>query len=59
MLIVSNEILDNFNAVMAQKQIPANQRQDYRKWFRYFLDFRAKYSPPDQGLNRFGCAWKS
>ncbi len=47
MLPVPDEILKNFDAMMEQKSVAANLRNDYRKWLRYFLDFRAKYSPPD------------
>ncbi|HEX9020496.1 MAG TPA: integron integrase [Nitrospirota bacterium] len=47
MLTISEEILQKFNAEMGKKSVPENQRQDYRKWLRYFLDFHVKYSPPD------------
>lgn len=40
-------ILDQFNALLKQLKIPVGIHNDYRKWLRYFLDFRAKYSPPD------------
>jgi integron integrase len=40
-------MLTAFNAVMESKAVPAALRSDYRKWLRYFLDFRAKYRPPD------------
>jgi len=32
---------------MKQRNIPADAHNDYRKWLRYFLDFRAKHSLPD------------
>jgi hypothetical protein len=47
MLAVPDEILRAFDTMMEKKTVSANRRQDYRKWLRYFLDFRAKYSPPD------------
>ncbi len=47
MLPIPNEILKPFDAVMEQKPIPPALRPHYRKWLRYYLDFRVKYSPPD------------
>ncbi len=44
---IPGEILKPFDAVMERKSIPLQRRQDYRKWLRYFLDFRSKYPPPD------------
>jgi len=37
-----------FNAVTEQKSVPVGLRDDYRKWLKYFLDFRVKYPPPDK-----------
>ena len=47
MIPIPDEILKPFDAVMEKKSIPSQLRPDYRKWLRYFLDFHAKYSPPD------------
>jgi site-specific recombinase XerD len=44
---VPDDILRAFETLMEKKAVSASFRQDYRKWLRYFLDFRAKYSPPD------------
>jgi len=44
---IPTNILTQFNAMLKQRNIPVNAHNDYRKWLRYFLDFRAKYSPPD------------
>lgn len=41
---IANEILRDFNAIMQKTSVAANLRQDYRKWLRYFLDFREKYA---------------
>ncbi len=41
------DILTQFNTVLEQKRIPTAMRDDYRKWLLYYLDFRAKYPPPD------------
>jgi hypothetical protein len=47
MLPIHDETLRPFDAIMEKKSIPLRLRTDYRKWLRYFLDFRAKYTPPD------------
>lgn len=47
MQTIPENILDQFNALLKQLKIPVAAHNDYRKWLRYFLDFRAKYSPPD------------
>jgi hypothetical protein len=44
---IPKDILARFDAILKQRNIPAETHTDYRKWLRYFLDFRAKYSPPD------------
>jgi integrase len=47
MLPIPDEILKPFDAVMERKPIPPALRSHYRKWLRYYLDFRGKYPPPD------------
>jgi integron integrase len=47
MLIIPDEILIPFDAIMRQKAIPQHLQPHYRKWLRYYLDFRVKYPPPD------------
>ncbi len=44
---IPDDILKQFNAVLEQKTVPSSLRDDYRKWLRYYLDFRVKYPPPD------------
>ncbi len=44
---IPDDILRQFNAVLAQKAVPSSLRDDYRKWLKYYLDFRVKYPPPD------------
>jgi hypothetical protein len=44
---IPEDILSQFNAVLEQKAVSATLRDDYRKWLRYYLDFRVKYSLPD------------
>jgi len=47
MLSISPDILKQFDAVLEKKAVPFTIRADYRKWLRYYLDFRAKYQLPD------------
>ena len=44
---IPEDILSQFNAVLEQKAVSATLRDDYRKWLRYYLDFRVKYPLPD------------
>jgi integron integrase len=44
---IPDDILNQFNAVLEQKRVPVSSRDDYRKWLKYYLDFRVKYPPPD------------
>lgn len=44
---IPDDILKQFNSVLGQKSISASLRDDYRKWLKYYLDFRVKYPPPD------------
>jgi hypothetical protein len=45
---LSPDILKQFNALLDKKAIPAALHDEYRKWLRYFLDYCAKYPPPEQ-----------
>jgi len=45
---IPNDLLAQFDAVLVQKVVPSKSHDDYRKWLRYFLDYRLKYPPPDQ-----------
>ena len=47
MLPIPEETLKPFDALMEKKSILPRLRPDFRKWLRYFLDFQAKYQPPD------------
>jgi integron integrase len=44
---IPEDLLTQFNAVLDQKVASAALRDDYRKWLRYYLDFRVKYPLPD------------
>ena len=40
-------ILDQFNAVLRQQNVPVVAHNHFRKWLLHFLGFRVKHSPPD------------
>ena len=44
---IPEDILTQFNAVLAQKAVSSSLQDEYRKWLKYYLDFRVKYPPPD------------
>jgi hypothetical protein len=46
MLPVPDDISAAFEAVLQKRGVSPSLRADYRKWLRYFLDFRGKYPPP-------------
>jgi integron integrase len=45
---IPDDILKQFNEILEQKAVSSSLRDDYRKWLRYYLDFRIKYPPPDE-----------
>lgn len=47
MLPIPQDVLAQFIAILKQRKVPERIHADYRKWLRYFLDFRSKYHPPD------------
>jgi integron integrase len=44
---IPEDISKQFDAILSQKSVPSALRDDYRKWLKYYLDFRVKYPPPD------------
>jgi integron integrase len=44
---IPKDVLIQFDDILKQRNVPLSSHADYRKWLRYFLDYRAKYSPPD------------
>ncbi len=44
---IPRDILDEFEALLKKKAVPANRHADYRKWLMYYLDFKGKYSLPE------------
>lgn len=47
MLAIPHEVFAAFNTVLKKRAVPVSHHADYRKWLRYFLDFRSKYTLPD------------
>jgi integron integrase len=47
MLPIPENILVQFNEVLTQREVHSSSDLYYRKWLRYFLDFRTKYPPPE------------
>ena len=45
MLPIPETVLTRFNAVLSQREVDKSCHGYYRKWLRYFLDFRSKYPP--------------
>ena len=44
---IPSDILTQFETVLKKRAVPADRHADYRKWLRYYLDFRRKYPLPD------------
>ena len=47
MQTIPSDIFEQFSAVLIKRAIPLSSHEDYRKWLRYYLDFRIKYTLPD------------
>ena len=44
MIKISQELKVQFEALLAQKEIPKRLHSEYLKWLRYYFDFCHKYS---------------
>ena len=44
---IPKDVLAQFDAFLKLRDVPVASHTFYRKWLRYFLDFRAKYPIPD------------
>ncbi len=44
---IPGDILTQYEAVLKKRAVPVSRHTDYRKWLRYYLDFRGKYTLPD------------
>jgi hypothetical protein len=56
MIKISQELKVQFEALLAQKEIPKRLHSEYLKWLRYYLDFCHKYgfeNSKKQGLSHF------
>ncbi len=47
MQTIPADILEQYMAVLKKRAVPVSCHADYRKWLRYFLDFRSKYPLPE------------
>ncbi|MFH1075311.1 MAG: phage integrase N-terminal SAM-like domain-containing protein [Pseudomonadota bacterium] len=47
MQTIPSDILTQFEAVLKKRAVPVSRHTNYRKWLRYYLDFRVKYTLPD------------
>ena len=47
MLPIPDDILKRYEAVLKKRVIPVANHPDYKKWLRYYLDFRSKYPLPN------------
>ncbi len=52
MIIIPDDILAQYEAVLKKRAIAASRHSEYRKWLRYYLDFCAKYPLPDSKSER-------
>lgn len=44
MITVSEQLSQEFETQLCRRNIPAQQRRDFHKWLRFYLDFCAKYN---------------
>jgi len=49
---IPDVILMQFEAILAQKSVPAVIHDNYRMWLRYYFDFSIKYQLPDERSER-------
>ncbi len=47
MQLIPSDIWERYSAVLKKRAVPVTRHADYRKWLRYYLDFRGKYPLPD------------
>lgn len=40
------DIAERFSKMLKLRRVPVSLHGEYRKWLRYYLDFRVKYPPP-------------
>jgi integron integrase len=47
MQLIPDDILAQFEAALKTRAVSVSRHAEYRKWLRYYLDFRSKYPLPD------------
>jgi hypothetical protein len=47
MQLTPDNVLAQYEAALTTRAVPASRHAEYRKWLRYYLDFRSKYPLPD------------
>ena len=52
MLLIPDDILTHFDAVLKKRAVPYSSHKEYKKWLRYYLDFCGKYPLPDSNSER-------
>jgi len=46
MIVIPPDLLARFESILTKKSVPNEQRNHYKKWLRYYLDFCQKYKQP-------------
>ena len=46
MIVIPPDLLARFESILTKKSVPNDQRNYYKKWLRYYLDFCQKYNHP-------------
>ncbi|MDI6722713.1 MAG: integron integrase [Candidatus Aenigmarchaeota archaeon] len=52
MLLIPDDILTHFDAVLKKRAVPYSSHKEYKKWLRYYFDFCGKYPLPDSNSER-------
>jgi len=47
MITVPEDVMEKYEHILKDRGVAADRFAAYKKWLRYFLDFRSKYPPPD------------
>ena len=47
MQLIPDDIWAHYEAALTTRAVPVSRHAEYRKWLRYYLDFRSKYPFPD------------
>ena len=47
MIPIPDDILKQYEAVLKKRAVAISLHADYKKWLRYYLDFRSKYPLPN------------